>query len=118
LRELELANDSERNVAPFNKVRTLLSGLEGIEFAELERPDECCGFGGSFAVYEEAVSCMMGQDRIADHLRAGTEVLTAADMSCLMHMDGLIRRQGKPIRVLHVAELLVEAMGIDRSPPR
>src|SRR5690606_34552228 len=90
LRELELANSSERNVAPFSKIRSLLAGLEGIEFADLERPDECCGFGGSFAVYEEAVSCMMGQDRIADHRRAGTEVLTAADMSCLMHLDGLI----------------------------
>jgi L-lactate dehydrogenase complex protein LldE len=118
LRELELAASSERSVAPFNKVRTLLSGLEGIEFAELQRPDECCGFGGSFAVYEEAVSCMMGQDRIADHLRAGTEVLTAADMSCLMHMGGLIRRQGKPLRVMHVAELLVEAMGIQGSLQR
>ena len=112
LRELELANSSERVVAPFSKVRSLLAGLQGIEFAELQRADECCGFGGSFAVYEEAVSCMMGLDRIADHERAGTEVLTAADMSCLMHMDGLIRRQGKPMRVLHVAELLCEGMGI------
>jgi len=112
LRELELANSSERVVASFSKVRSLLSNLEGIEFGELERPDECCGFGGSFAVYEEAVSCMMGQDRVADHERAVVEVLTAADMSCLMHMDGLIRRQRKPMRVMHVAELLVEAMGI------
>jgi L-lactate dehydrogenase complex protein LldE len=112
LRELELGSSSERAVAPFNKVRVLLSNLDGIEFAELARPDECCGFGGSFAIYEEAVSCMMGQDRIADHERAGAEVLTAADMSCLMHMDGLIRRQDKPMRVMHVAELLVEAMGI------
>jgi L-lactate dehydrogenase complex protein LldE len=112
LRELRLGSSSERAVAPFNKVRSLLANLEGIEFAELERPDECCGFGGSFAVYEEAVSCMMGLDRVADHERAGTEVLTAADMSCLMHMDGLIRRCRKPIRVLHVAELLAEAMGL------
>ena len=112
LRELELGNSSERVVAPFSKVRSLLAGLQGIEFAELQRADECCGFGGSFAVYEEAVSCMMGLDRVADHERAGTEVLTAADMSCLMHMDGLIRRQRKPMRVLHVAELLCEGMGI------
>jgi L-lactate dehydrogenase complex protein LldE len=55
---------------------------------------------------------MMGLDRIADHERAGTEVLTAADMSCLMHMDGLLRRRRKSMRVMHVAELLVEAMGI------
>jgi L-lactate dehydrogenase complex protein LldE len=112
LRELELASSSERAIAPYSKLRTLLSRLDGIEFSELERPDECCGFGGSFAIYEEAVSCMMGLDRIADHERAGTEVLTAADMSCLMHLDGLLRRQRKPIRVLHIAELLCEAIDI------
>jgi L-lactate dehydrogenase complex protein LldE len=111
LRELRLGNSSERAVAPYNKVRSLLANLDGIEFAELSRPDECCGFGGSFAIDEEAVSCMMGLDRIADHEQAGTEVLTAADMSCLMHLDGLLRRRQKPIRVMHVAELLCEAIG-------
>lgn len=112
LRELGLASSSERAVAPFNKVRWLLSGLEGAQFSELTRPDECCGFGGSFAVYEEAVSCMMGLDRLADHERAGTEVLTAVDMSCLMHLNGLMSRHGKPMRVLHVAEVLAEGLGI------
>jgi L-lactate dehydrogenase complex protein LldE len=112
LRELRLGSSSERAVAPFNKVRSLLENLDGISFSQLERPDECCGFGGSFAIYEEAVSCMMGLDRVSDHERAGTEVLTAADMSCLMHMDGLIRRRQKPIRVMHVAELMCEAMGL------
>jgi L-lactate dehydrogenase complex protein LldE len=112
LRELELAVSSERNLPQFNKVQSLLAGLEGITFAELERPDECCGFGGSFSVYEEAVSCMMGLDRIADHRRGRAEVLTAGDMSCLMHLDGLIRRQKSPIRVMHVAELLAEAIGL------
>jgi L-lactate dehydrogenase complex protein LldE len=109
LRELRLARSSETVGEPFNKVRRLLSGLEGITFAELSRPDECCGFGGTFAVSEEAVSCMMGDDRIHDHEQAGTEVLTAGDMSCLMHLEGLIRRQHKPIRVMHVAEILSAA---------
>ncbi len=49
---------------------------------------------------------MMGTDRIHDHLTAGAEVLTANDMSCLMHMAGLIRRQKNPIRVMHIAEIL------------
>src|SRR6266850_1377451 len=71
--------------------------------------DECCGFGGTFSVSEEAVSCAMGRDRVADHERAGAEVITSADSSCLMHLDGLIRRDGKKLRVLHVAELLEEA---------
>lgn len=115
LRELRLGSCSEQATPPFSKVAPLLSALEGIEFAALERPDECCGFGGSFAVDEEAISCMMGNDRIADHLRAGAEVLTAGDMSCLMHLDGLIRRQRRPLRVLHIAELLAEAMGLTIS---
>ncbi len=112
LRELRAASDSELVGPTFNKPRQLLASLEGIELTELSRPDECCGFGGLFAVSEEAVSCMMGLDRIADHERAGTEVLTATDMSCLMHLEGLIRRQHKPIRVMHIAEILAEASGI------
>jgi len=110
LRELRLASDSEMVVPPFNKTRQLLEGLEGIRFSELSRADECCGFGGTFAVAEEAVSCMMGNDRVHDHQQAGTEVLTANDMSCLMHLEGLIHRQKIPMKVLHVAEILVAAI--------
>jgi L-lactate dehydrogenase complex protein LldE len=106
LRELRLGKSSELVAAPFSKAHKLLGTLEGIEFSDLSRPDECCGFGGTFAVAEEAVSCMMGRDRIFDHEKAGTEVLTALDMSCLMHLDGLIRRDGKQMRVMHVAEIL------------
>jgi L-lactate dehydrogenase complex protein LldE len=112
LRELELGSSSERNVPEFNKLKSLLVGIDGISFAQLQRADECCGFGGTFAVQEEAVSCMMGQDRIADHERGGAEVITAGDMSCLMHLDGLMRRQHSSLRVLHVAELLAEAMSL------
>jgi L-lactate dehydrogenase complex protein LldE len=111
LRELRLGSGTERRIAEFNKVRSLLAGLEGIEIVELSRPDECCGFGGTFSVAEEAVSCMMGKDRVADHERAGAEVVTAVDMSCLMHLGGLIRREGKPLEVMHIAELLAKAEG-------
>ncbi len=106
LRELRLGSSSELNIAPFSKVRQLLEMVEGIELVTLSRADECCGFGGTFAVAEEAVSCMMGLDRIHDHEAAGAEVITANDMSCLMHLDGLIRREKKPIRVMHIAEIL------------
>jgi L-lactate dehydrogenase complex protein LldE len=109
LRELRLGSGTERRIAPFSKLGTLLGGLDGIELVELARPDECCGFGGTFAVSEDAISCAMGRDRVADHVRAGAEVMTAADMSCLMHLDGLIRRDGRPLRVMHVAEILAEA---------
>ena len=109
LRELRLGSGSERLVPRFSKTRALLEGLQGIELVELSRPDDCCGFGGTFAVAEEAVSCAMGRDRIADHARAGAEIVTGTDVSCLMHMDGLIRRAGKSLRVMHVAEILAEA---------
>ncbi|MCA9214578.1 MAG: (Fe-S)-binding protein [Planctomycetales bacterium] len=106
LRELRLGSCSERVEPKFSKIEQLLRLVDGIELAELSRNDECCGFGGTFAVNEEAISCMMGNDRIRDHENAGTEVLTAGDMSCLMHLEGLIRRQNKPIRVMHVAQIL------------
>jgi L-lactate dehydrogenase complex protein LldE len=106
LRELRLGKSSETVGPQFNKPRQLLQMLDGVELVELSRPDECCGFGGTFAVSEEAVSCMMGLDRLHDHESAGTEVLTANDMSCLMHLQGLILRQKKPIKVMHLAEIL------------
>jgi L-lactate dehydrogenase complex protein LldE len=109
LRELRLGSGSERLVPSFSKARALLEGLSGIELVELSRPDDCCGFGGTFAVVEEAVSVAMGRDRIADHQRAGAEVMTGGDVSCLMHMEGILRRAGKPMRLLHIAELLLEA---------
>ena len=106
LRELRLGRSSERMVPDFNKVRPLLAQLRGIELIELARPDECCGFGGTFAVNEEAVSSLMGRDRIADHVQGGAEVITGFDVSCLMHLEGIIRREKMPIRVMHVAEIL------------
>jgi L-lactate dehydrogenase complex protein LldE len=112
LRELRLGAGSERRLGAaggFDKPGALLSGLEGIELVPLRRPDDCCGFGGTFSVAEEAVSCAMGKDRIADHRQAGAEIIAGTDISCLMHMSGLMRRNNEPLRVMHVAEILAEA---------
>ncbi len=106
LRELRLGSSSEVMGAEFSKARSLLEKIPDLELVPLTRQDECCGFGGTFAVSEEAVSCMMGNDRIHDHLRAGAQVLTAGDMSCLMHLEGLIRRQNIPLAVMHIAQIL------------
>ena len=106
LRELRLGKSSELNCDSFSKVKQLLKQLDGIEFTDLKRPDECCGFGGTFSVSEEAISCMMAEDRILDHEQAQSEILTAADMSCLMHLGGFISRQNKKIKIMHVAEIL------------
>jgi L-lactate dehydrogenase complex protein LldE len=106
VRELRLASSSEKMLPAFNKVRQLLAQLNGIELIDLTRPDECCGFGGTFAVNEEAVSSLMGRDRIADHVHGGAEVITGFDVSCLMHLEGIILREKTPVRVMHVAEIL------------
>jgi len=106
LRGLRLGRASELNEPDFNKPKSLLEKVKGIQLIDLARKDECCGFGGTFAVTEEAISVRMGEDRIEDHLSHGAEVITGADMSCLMHLEGVIRRQKKNVRVMHIAEIL------------
>ena len=106
LRGLRLGSCSESPGPSFNKVAELLGKVKGLEWASLSRVDECCGFGGTFSVKEESVSVQMGNDRIADHLAAGAEYITSADVSCLMHLEGLIRRQKLSLRTVHFSEIL------------
>lgn len=106
-RVLKLGSASELNIPIFNKIKNLLSLVKGVEIAELKRDDECCGFGGTFCVTEEAISVAMGKDRIKDHLDSQVEVMTGADMSCLMHMQGIINRDKNPIKVMHISEILL-----------
>ena len=106
LRGLRLGTGSERVLEKDSKLQALLRLVKGIELVELSRADECCGFGGTFAINEPAISVKMGKDRIADHESKGVEVLTAGDMSCLMHLESIIRRQQKNIKVKHIAEIL------------
>ncbi|WP_341214746.1 (Fe-S)-binding protein [uncultured Wocania sp.] len=106
LRGLRLGSCSEIVGKPFSSIEDLLNEVDGIKLMELTRKDECCGFGGTFAVTEEAISVKMGKDRIQDHLDNGVEVITGTDTSCLMHLEGLINRNKQPIKVLHIAEIL------------
>ena len=103
-------------------VHDLLGTVRGLEVVALARPDECCGFGGTFAVAEPAVSVAMGRARLADHRAAGAEAVVSTDVSCAMHMEGLARREGASpeaanrrasgasLRFVHVAEALM--MGV------
>lgn len=105
-RGLHLAQMSELVAPPFSKTMSLLKKVRGLELVELTRPDECCGFGGTFCVSEEAVSVKMGKDRVSDYLQHDAEVITGSDMSCLMHLEGILRRQKSSVRVMHIAEIL------------
>lgn len=108
-RGLRLSSMSERNEKPFSKLEDLLSLVNGVEVVMPARADECCGFGGTFCVSEEAVSVKMGQDRIKEHDANDVEFITGADTSCLMHMEGILRRQGSKVQVKHIVEILNHA---------
>jgi len=108
LRELGLASPSELAIPHFSKIRSVLSKVKGIEIFEPSR-DECCGFGGTFSTGEAAVSAMMGRDRIADHMHNPIEFITGVDRSCLMHMEGVAKRDGTPIRFIHISQILAGA---------
>ncbi|MET9400745.1 (Fe-S)-binding protein [Kitasatospora sp. NPDC002965] len=86
--------------------RRLLRAVRGLELVELPGAEECCGFGGTFAVKNPAVSAAMAADKVRSALATGAEVLCGGDNSCLLHLDGTLRRQGAPLRPLHLAEIL------------
>lgn len=87
----------------------LLRAVDSLELVDLPRADECCGFGGTFAVKNADVSTAMVGDKVRHVLDTGAEVLVAADNSCLMHIGGTLRRQRAGVRVLHLAEVLAHA---------
>lgn len=110
VRELGLSSPSERNVPQFNKIIDLLRMVDGITIREPERKDECCGFGGMFSVEEPDVSTRMGEDKIARHMATGAEYITGPDSSCLMHMQGIARKENKPIKFIHVVQILAAGL--------
>ena len=106
LRGLHLSQMSELNAPPFSKPGKLLEMVKGLEQVMLDRADECCGFGGTFCVSEEAVSVKMGKDRVTDHTKNGAEYITSSDLSCLMHLEGILQRSKSNVKIVHIAEIL------------
>jgi Fe-S oxidoreductase len=89
-----------------DRPRRLLEAVRGLTLVDLPAAEECCGFGGTFAVKNADVSVAMGADK-ARHVReTGAEVLVAGDNSCLMHIGGMLSRQRAGVRVMHLAEIL------------
>ena len=106
LRSLGHEPAPETNVAFFSKPRALLAHVQGLELMQTERADECCGFGGTFSVTEEAVSARMGHDKVSRQQNSGAEFVISADMSCLMHQAGCAARQRLELRYVHIAQVL------------
>ncbi|MCC5930164.1 MAG: (Fe-S)-binding protein [Cyclobacteriaceae bacterium] len=106
LRGLELAKPSELVLERVSTLKSILSHIQQLELIELDRPDDCCGFGGTFSIKEPELSVKMGCDRLDDFVKNKAEIITGTDVSCLMHLDGIIRHQKLPLQVKHFAELL------------
>lgn len=110
VRELGLSSPSERNIPRYSKVKNLLSLVDGITVKEPERVDECCGFGGMFSIEETAVSTQMGRDKLQRHIDTGAEYITGPDSSCLMHLEGVARREHKDIKFIHLVQILAAGL--------
>jgi L-lactate dehydrogenase complex protein LldE len=89
----------------------LLGAVPGAEVVSFAGADECCGFGGLFAIKHGDVSAAMVDKKLANLRASGAETLVSCDMSCLMHLAGALRRDGSPLRCLHLAEALTAADG-------
>ena len=105
-RGLHLSSMTELMTPSFSKPETLLGMVKDLQLCTPERVDECCGFGGTFCVFEEAVSVKMGKDRIAAHAANAVEYITGGDVSCLMHFEGILKRNGSTVKTIHIAEIL------------
>ena len=86
--------------------RKLLAGVEGLELVEMKEAETCCGFGGTFAVKYEPISIGMAQTKTQSALDVGAQYIISTDVSCLMHIQAYIDKQGLPLQTLHIADVL------------
>ncbi len=86
--------------------RKLLKSVKGTKLVELPGAETCCGFGGTFCIKYPDISIRMASDKTEDIAKTGADTLLAGDMGCLMNMAGRLSREGRPVRVRHVAEVL------------
>ena len=83
-----------------------MNHVAGLELIEMNDVETCCGFGGTFAVKFEPISIAMGNQKINNASETGATVLISTDMSCLMHIDGCAKHEGKEMRMMHLADVL------------
>jgi L-lactate dehydrogenase complex protein LldE len=86
--------------------RILLANVRGLELKEMEDTETCCGFGGTFSVKYEAIAVGMAEQKIINAENTFAQLLISTDASCLMHLDGYLKKQNKNIKVMHLADVL------------
>lgn len=86
--------------------RKLLSKVRGLQLNEMENNEVCCGFGGTFSVKFEQISTAMGEQKVENAINSGAEYIVSTEASCLMHLDGYIKKQKLPIKTIHIVDIL------------
>lgn len=89
---------------------TLLSSIQGLKFAAFGEGEQCCGFGGTFSVSFPHISKAMGDLKLDHVLATRPDYVVSGDMSCMMHLGGLAAKEGRPIKTLHLAQVLRDAL--------
>jgi L-lactate dehydrogenase complex protein LldE len=95
-----------REIGIKKEPRTLLANVRGLELKEMEDTETCCGFGGTFSVKYEAIAVGMAEQKIINAEKTSAKILISTDASCLMHIDGYLKKQNKDIKVMHLADVL------------
>jgi L-lactate dehydrogenase complex protein LldE len=90
--------------------RKLLEHVQGLELFEMKECETCCGFGGTFAIKYETISVAMAQTKVQSALATGAEYIISTDVSCMMHLQGYIDKQGLPIQTIHIADVLAKGL--------
>ncbi len=89
-----------------DEARRLLSHVQGLKLIEMKDTHVCCGFGGTFSIKNEPISTAMAEQKIENALETEAEYIVSTDLSCLMHLDGYIKKHNLPIKVIHVVDVL------------
>jgi len=95
-----------REVGIRREPRELLSKVKGLELVEMKDNETCCGFGGTFSVKYEPIAVGMAEQKIIHADATGTDYIVSTDQSCLMHLQGFLKKQGNPMKVMHLADVL------------
>lgn len=95
-----------REIGLKKEPRLLLSKVKGLELREMEDNETCCGFGGTFSVKYESIAVGMAEQKVINAEATKSDYIISTDLSCLMHLDGYLKKSAKPMRIMHLADVL------------
>ncbi len=103
----------KRELGVSSKPIGLLQSLENVTLMDMDQSEVCCGFGGTFATKYPEISTAMGEEKVANIVKSGADIVTASDMSCLMHIDGLIARKNIPLKSMHISQVIEQSLNVE-----